>query len=48
MRDECDTCGAGRKITEATFDLGRELVRWTMWSCGHSARAVDDVEPAPA
>ncbi|HSL12321.1 MAG TPA: hypothetical protein VLA82_13500 [Actinomycetota bacterium] len=42
MRDECGTCGAGHRLVEATFDLDGGQVHWTMWSCGHAARAVID------
>jgi hypothetical protein len=40
MHDGCATCGIGRTIAEATFDLEHGQVRWTMWSCGHAERAL--------
>lgn len=38
--DECPTCGQGSAFTDATFDDGDRMIRWTMWSCGHSARVL--------
>jgi hypothetical protein len=46
MDDSCATCGTGRRIAEATFDLERGQVHWAMWSCGHAERAFVDASPA--
>lgn len=43
--DECPMCGQGSAFTDATFDDGDRMIRWTMWSCGHSSRALLEPEP---
>ena len=43
MSERCHVCGTGRTITEVTFDDGgARQIHWTLWSCGHSARATSE------
>ena len=43
MSERCHVCGTGRTITDVTFDdEGAQQIHWTLWSCGHSARATSE------
>jgi hypothetical protein len=46
--NECPTCGRGHAFSDARFNEGKRQIRWTMWSCGHSARMVGETERAGA
>ena len=41
----CGTCGQGKPMSSAVFGVGGDDVRWMMWTCGHTARSVGNLNP---
>jgi hypothetical protein len=46
--NECPTCRRGHAFSDAVFHEGERQIRWTMWTCGHSARMVGETKRAGA